>query len=109
MIFMLIQIRFDININNDELLKIIWEHKRKKSWMSWVCNDAEPKLINQMKWNSMEKTWPQAFHVYGWNQFWWMNISPLIGWIPNMHNVQMQWQWTFYEHEMTQLIVEFFI
>jgi hypothetical protein len=29
------------------------------------------------------------------------------GWISCMHNVQMQWQWTFYEHEMTQLLVDF--
>jgi hypothetical protein len=27
MIFILIQIKFDININNDELLENIWEHK----------------------------------------------------------------------------------
>jgi hypothetical protein len=37
-----------------------------------------PKLINQMKWSSMEKTWAQAFHVCGWNQLWWINLSPLI-------------------------------
>jgi hypothetical protein len=32
--FILIQIKFNIDINNDELLKIIWEHKktRKKTW-----------------------------------------------------------------------------
>jgi hypothetical protein len=30
MIFTLIQIKFDININNDELLENIWEHKGKK-------------------------------------------------------------------------------
>jgi hypothetical protein len=28
--FMFIQIKFDIDINNDELLKTIWEHKREK-------------------------------------------------------------------------------
>jgi hypothetical protein len=27
MIFILIQIKFDIGINNDELLETIWEHK----------------------------------------------------------------------------------
>jgi hypothetical protein len=32
MIFILIQIKFDIEINNDDLLKIRWEHKKKK-WM----------------------------------------------------------------------------
>jgi hypothetical protein len=28
-IFILIQIKFDIDINNDELLEIIWKHKEK--------------------------------------------------------------------------------
>jgi hypothetical protein len=30
MIFILIQIKFDINTNNDELLETIWEHKKIK-------------------------------------------------------------------------------
>ncbi len=30
MIFIFIQIKFDIDINNDELLKTIWEHKKEK-------------------------------------------------------------------------------
>jgi hypothetical protein len=30
MIFIFIQIQFDINMNNDERLKIIWEHYKKK-------------------------------------------------------------------------------
>jgi hypothetical protein len=30
MIFILIQIKFDINTNTDELLKTIWEHKKNK-------------------------------------------------------------------------------
>jgi hypothetical protein len=29
-IFILIQIKFNIGMNNDELLKTIWEHKRRK-------------------------------------------------------------------------------
>jgi hypothetical protein len=29
MIFMLIEIKFDIDINNDELLIIIWEYNKK--------------------------------------------------------------------------------
>jgi hypothetical protein len=48
MIFILIQIIFDIHINNDELLKIIWKHfkKKKRSWLSLVmCNNVKPKLI----------------------------------------------------------------
>jgi hypothetical protein len=49
------------------------------------------KLINQMKWFLMEKTWPQAIYVWGWNYFWKMNLSPWIGWIPCMHYVYLQW------------------
>jgi hypothetical protein len=30
MIFILIQIKFDIDINNDELLQTMWEHKKKE-------------------------------------------------------------------------------
>jgi hypothetical protein len=34
MIFILIQIKFDIDINSDELLKTIWKHKKKKkNWL----------------------------------------------------------------------------
>jgi hypothetical protein len=29
-IFILIQIKFDIDINNDELLQTMWEHKKKE-------------------------------------------------------------------------------
>jgi hypothetical protein len=35
MIFILIQIKFDIDINNDELLKTIREHKKRKNNNSW--------------------------------------------------------------------------
>jgi len=28
--FILFQTKFDTNINNDELLKAIWDHKKKK-------------------------------------------------------------------------------
>jgi len=31
MIIILIQIKFDIDINNDELLKTIWEYKKKEN------------------------------------------------------------------------------
>jgi hypothetical protein len=31
MIFILIQIKFNIYINDDELLENIWEHKKKKT------------------------------------------------------------------------------
>jgi hypothetical protein len=30
MIFILIEIKFDIDINNDELLVIMWEHNKKE-------------------------------------------------------------------------------
>jgi hypothetical protein len=29
-IFILIQIKFDIHINNEELLETMWKHKKKK-------------------------------------------------------------------------------
>jgi len=31
MIFILMKIKFDIHINNDELLIIIWEHNKKEN------------------------------------------------------------------------------
>jgi hypothetical protein len=46
MIFILIQTKFGIDINNDELLKIVWKPKEKKVWLSWVmCNIVEHKYI----------------------------------------------------------------
>jgi hypothetical protein len=46
MIFILLQIKFDIEINNDELLKTIWKHK-KKIWLSLVVhNSMEPKYTH---------------------------------------------------------------
>jgi hypothetical protein len=38
MIFILIQIKFDINTNNDELLKTIWEHKKIKEKKIFTCS-----------------------------------------------------------------------
>jgi hypothetical protein len=32
MIFILIEIKFDIDINNDELLIIMWEHNKKENY-----------------------------------------------------------------------------
>jgi hypothetical protein len=46
MIFILIQIEFDIDINNDELLNTIWEHKKGKKIVDHdvvVCSNAKPK------------------------------------------------------------------
>jgi hypothetical protein len=34
MIFILIQIKFEIDTNNDELLNTIWEHKTMKKYIS---------------------------------------------------------------------------
>jgi hypothetical protein len=36
----LILIKFDIDINNDELLKTIWKHKGKKRWSSLVVHKS---------------------------------------------------------------------
>jgi hypothetical protein len=41
MIFILIEIKFDIDINNDELLLIIWEHNKEEN-----CN-AKPKYYKR--------------------------------------------------------------
>jgi hypothetical protein len=39
-IFILIQIKFDIDINNDELKETIWEHKKreKQNWLSLIVH-----------------------------------------------------------------------
>jgi hypothetical protein len=37
MIFILIQIKFDINTNNDELLRTICEHKKRKEKKIFTC------------------------------------------------------------------------
>jgi hypothetical protein len=39
-IFILIQIKFDIDINNDELKEIIWEHKKREqqNWLSLIVH-----------------------------------------------------------------------
>jgi hypothetical protein len=47
-IFILIQINFDIDINNDELLKTIWKHKKRRRKINKLssiamCNNIEPK------------------------------------------------------------------
>jgi hypothetical protein len=47
MIVILIQIKFDIDINNDELLKTIWEYKKKEKKIKSslvVHNSVTPKL-----------------------------------------------------------------
>jgi len=49
MIFILIQIKFNIDIKNDELLENLWEHKkRKKKKKSWlllaVCNICKAQI-----------------------------------------------------------------
>jgi len=38
MSFILIQIKFDIDINNDELLKTVWKHKGEKKMI--FCGSA---------------------------------------------------------------------
>ncbi len=50
MIFTLIEIQFDIKLNNnDELLIIIWEHNKKGKSSSVVCNNVEPMYDIQVK------------------------------------------------------------
>ncbi len=47
-IFILIEIKFDIDINNDELLIMIQEHSKKEKSSLVVRSNAEPKLGYQM-------------------------------------------------------------
>jgi hypothetical protein len=41
---MWIQIKFDIDINNDELLKAIWKHKKKRKKLIILVGHTKPKL-----------------------------------------------------------------
>jgi hypothetical protein len=47
MIFLLIQIKFDIDVNNDELLETIWEHEKKEKKLIFTCSVQEhgPKVF----------------------------------------------------------------
>jgi hypothetical protein len=44
-IFILIQIKFDIHINNEKLLETMWKHKKKKSWSSLLVHSNYYSLI----------------------------------------------------------------
>jgi hypothetical protein len=44
-IFILIENKFNIEINNDELLIIIWEHSNLRKIVAIVCSNVEPKLV----------------------------------------------------------------
>lgn len=62
------------------------------SFISSLC----PILVNDVWWNWLTKCifffqlifWPWAIYVHGWNWFWWMNLTPLIGWISFVDHVQ---------------------
>ncbi len=43
MLFILMKMKFDIDINNDELLIIIWEHCKKESLSLVRRSNVEPK------------------------------------------------------------------
>jgi hypothetical protein len=45
MIFKLIEINLDIDINNDELLIIFMGTKQKRKLSLVMCNNVEPKII----------------------------------------------------------------
>ncbi len=54
MIFILFQMKFDTNINSDELLKTIWDHKKKNGLSLLVKSNTKPKLfwlVLKIKWN----------------------------------------------------------
>jgi len=44
-IFILIQIKFDIHINNEKLLETMWKHKEKKVWSSLLVHSNYYSLI----------------------------------------------------------------
>jgi rRNA maturation protein Rpf1 len=44
MIFISIEIKINIDINNDELLIIIWEHNKKEKSLVVVHSNIEPKF-----------------------------------------------------------------
>jgi hypothetical protein len=59
MIFLLMEIKFDIHINKDELLIIIWEHNKKENcdlyciatWSpSLLMDKHDPKQLISMDW-----------------------------------------------------------
>lgn len=62
------------------------------SFISSLC----PILVNDVWWNWLTKCifvfqlifWPWAIYVHGWNWLWWMNLTPLIGWISFVDHVQ---------------------
>jgi hypothetical protein len=41
MIFLLIQIKFDIDVNNDELLETIWKHEKKRKYSMIFTNSVQ--------------------------------------------------------------------
>jgi hypothetical protein len=56
MLFILIQIKFDIDINNDELWKPYKNIRKKESWSSLVvCNNVKPKCISIVQFGSWKK------------------------------------------------------
>ncbi len=55
-----IQIKFQIDVNNNKILKTKWEDdKKKKGWMSLVVHsNVEPKLIRMALHKRLEKIQP---------------------------------------------------
>jgi hypothetical protein len=47
MTFILIQIKFDIDINNDELLKTKQKHKEKNVDCHWLCIGMSKLIMDQ--------------------------------------------------------------
>jgi hypothetical protein len=57
MTFKLIQIKFDIDINNDELLIIVWEHNTRENFHWWCvamwspsCSWLKMKIATTFCW-----------------------------------------------------------
>jgi hypothetical protein len=47
MTFILIQIKFDIDIDNDELLETIWKQKKKNVDCHWLCIGTSELIMDQ--------------------------------------------------------------
>jgi hypothetical protein len=67
MIFILVKIKLDMNINNNEPLKTIWKQKKKKKcwWLLIVRSNAKPKFFKNIYllcWNFERITQAHYLH-----------------------------------------------
>ncbi len=79
----LIQIKFDIDINNDKLLETIQEHKEKKNWWPLTMHsNGEPKYIAKSVCKKIVLCRPLPCHTFA------------LGWIFQSNDTKTQgWWW----------------